>query len=206
MKRYLLLVLLALLILSVLGCPSTPPVNPPTSEKDTAKNLKDKITRHGLDTYAPDDFSAADAKYNEAETAYEKDNATSKAAYDEAITGYKKVIRAGIAAKMKERQTDIDDRVKMADDIKANVATPDEYNKAKAAYDRAVAAANEDDWDTAGPLFDEAKSLYEDAYEKSKEKKDKSEEAMNASQKSIEDIESMADEIESQGAEESTNP
>jgi tetratricopeptide (TPR) repeat protein len=208
MKRSLLFTLFALLVLFLIGCPSTPTVKVdlPKQEYDSAKNLKTKITKHGFDAYAPDDYSAAQAKFTEGETAYDKDNAVAKTALDEAIVGYKKVVRAGIIAKMKDRQTDIDGSVQMADDIKANVATPDEYNKAKAAYDKAIAAANEDDWDTAVTSFDEAKTLYEDAYNKSKEKKDKAAEAMDESKKSIEDIETKAQELDADGSDENVNP
>jgi hypothetical protein len=206
MKRNVLFTLFTLLIFSFSACVSTPPVAKPESEYNQAKKMKATISTYGFDTAAPDDFKAGEDKYKAGEGTYDKDNAASKAAFDEAIVNYKKVIHAGIAASMKNKEGDIDNAAKMADDIKANVATPTEYNNAKASYDKAKTLAADDNWDEAAPLLDQAKSQYEDAYNKSKEKKGKAEQAMDASKNAIDSVASKSDELEKQDSDKGNNP
>jgi hypothetical protein len=206
MKRTALFTLFCFLIFFFVGCVSTPPVAKPEAEYEQAKKMKTMITTYGFDTYAPDDFTAGEEKFAAGENTYDKDNAASKAAFDEAIASYKIVIHAGIAAKMKDRETEIDSAAKMADDIKADVATPEEYNNAKASYEKAKEAAAADNWEEASTLFDQAKTQYEDAYNKSKEKKDKAEQAMEASKNAIDDVASKAEELEKEGVNEGSEP
>jgi hypothetical protein len=207
MKPNLLLTLFTLLIMILVACPSTPPVKVdlPEQEYNNAKKLKTRVTTFGFDSYAPEEFALAEQKYKAGEDSYNKDNAASKTAFVEAIDNYKKVMKKGIAARMKDRQGEIDDAAKMADDIKANVATPEEYNKAKEAYTKGVAAANDDNWEEAEPLLNNAKTLYNEAYTKSKDKKDKAEKAMESSKQAIEDAKARNEEINKENTEQNTN-
>jgi hypothetical protein len=205
MKRNILFTLFALLLVFLIGCPSTPPVKAPSDEYDQAKKLKSMITKFGFDSYAPEDFKAGEEQYAAGEANYDKDNAASKTAFDSAITSYKKVMRAGIASRMKDEQNAIDEAAKKADEIKANVATPDEYNAAKATYQKAIDAANADDWENASTLFGQAKSQYEDAYNKSSQKKTKAEDAMDKAKSSIDAVASQAEELDNEGSA-GTNP
>jgi tetratricopeptide (TPR) repeat protein len=200
MKTRIVFSLAALLLLALFGCPSGPTTTAekPESEYNTAKKLKNKITVFGFDAFAPDEFNAGNAKFKEGEDAYEKDNAVSKAAFDEAIVNYKNVLHAGIEAKTREKQDEIDPVARKAEEIKANVATPDEYTKAKEAYDRAMELAKEDNWDEAEPMFNDAKTLYEDAYTKSKGKKDRATDAMETSKQKLDEAAALGGELEQQ--------
>jgi hypothetical protein len=176
MRKALLVVLAVTAFLLAVSCASTPPEPPaplPEAELAQAKQLKEKADRYNLGPLVQAEYSVAEADLKAGEAAYGTDNAAAKVSLDKAIVGYQSVLdKAGPLY-----LGGIHDRTaaakKSADDLKASVAVKDDYAKAQAVYDRALAAKAAGDLATATKDFEEARTLFEAAAKVAKEKRDK---------------------------------
>ena len=182
--------------------PARSTVGLPEQEYAQAKELKSKIDRYGLGSYAAEEYAQAEAKMAEAEKAYQKDNAAAKKALDEAIRGYNAVVDKGFPLLADDRRKQAESAMAQADSIKAARAAPDLYARAKARYDEAEAARKAGDFEKAVAAFDEARRLFEEAYVQAKAKKDRAEQSMRSTQEGLKDAEqrARAGDAELQGA------
>ena len=176
MRKALPIVLAVTAFLLVVSCASTPPEQPvplPEAELAEAKQLKAKADQYDLGKLAGTEYAAAEADLKAGEAAYGTDNAAAKASLDKAIVGYQSVLDKGSPLYL----GGISDRTaaakKKADDLKASVAVKDDYAKAQAVYDRALAAKTSGDLAAATKDFEEARTLFEAAANAAKEKRDK---------------------------------
>jgi hypothetical protein len=176
MRRAIPIALALTAFLLVVSCASTPPQPPaplPEAELAQAKQLKEKADRYSLGPLAQAEYTAAEADLKAGEAAYGTDNAASKVSLDKAIAGYQSVLdKAGPLY-----LGTIHDRAaaarKSADDLKASVAVKDDYAKALAVYDRAVAAKTAGDLEAATKDFEDARVQFEAVAKVAKEKRDK---------------------------------
>ena len=164
----------------------------PEQEYAQAKELKSKIDRYGLGTYAPEEYAQAEAKMADAEKAYQKDNAAAKKALDEAIRGYNAVVSKGFPLLAEDRRKQAESAMGQADSVKASRAVPAAYARAKAKYDEGVAARDAGEFEKAVAAFDEARRLFEDAYMQAKAKKERAEQSMRSTQEGLTDAEQRA--------------
>jgi tetratricopeptide (TPR) repeat protein len=164
----------------------------PEKEYSQAKELKAKVDRYRLGDYAPEEYAQAEQRMAEAEKAYQKDNAAAKKALDGAIQAYNAVISKGFPLLVDEQQKQADSARSQADSIKSQGALPDQYARAKAKYDEAVAARKAGDFESAIAAFAEAQRLFQDLYVQAKAKKDRAEQSMRSSQEGLQDAEQRA--------------
>jgi tetratricopeptide (TPR) repeat protein len=199
MRKALLIVLAAAALLMAVSCASTPPekaVPLPETELAQAKQLKAKADLYNLGPLAQAEYTAAENDLKAGEDAYGKDNAASKASLDKAISGYQAVIAKGGPLYLGT----ISDRTaaakKAADDLKASVAVKDDYAKAKAVYDRALAAKTAGDLEAATKDFEEARKMFEAVKAVAQEKRDKALAANTDAAKALEDSAAKAAEAQ----------
>ena len=140
---FLLLAAVALLVLLAAGCKTAPkpvavePTAPlPEAEYKQAQELRALIEKYSLDQYAPDVYKAADARFQEGEKAYRKDNELSREALRDAIDGFQKVIDKGFPQVQKQA----DASKSAAEDAGAPIAAKSEYGAAMDTYNQAVKA------------------------------------------------------------------
>jgi hypothetical protein len=176
MRKALLIVLAGAALLMAVSCASTPPqeaVPLPETELAQAKQLKAKADRYNLGPLAQAEYNAAENDLKVGEAAYGKDNAASKASLDKAISGYQAVIAKGGPLYLGTLNDKAAVAKKSADDLKASVAVKDDYAKAKAVYDKALAEKTAGDLEGATKDFEEARKMFEAVAKVAAEKRDK---------------------------------
>jgi hypothetical protein len=164
----------------------------PEKEYAQAKELKGKVDRYGLGTYAPEEYKQAEQQMAEAEKSYQKDNAAAKKALDQAIQGYNSVLAKGFPLLVEDKRKLADAARVQADSLKAQRAFAEPYAKAKARYDQAVAARGSGDFETAAAAFSDAEKMFQDLYAQTKVKKERAEQSMRSSQEGLQDAEQRA--------------
>jgi hypothetical protein len=164
----------------------------PETELAQAKQLKARADAYNLGQLAQAEYTSAEADLKAGEDAYGKDNAASKASLDKAISGYQAVIdKAGplylgtIADKTAAAK-------KAADDLKSSVAVKDDYAKAQAVYDQALAAKTAGDLETATRDFEQARTMFEAVAKVAQQKLDKALAANADAAKALEDAAAQA--------------
>jgi len=175
MRKTVLLVLAGVALLAAASCKSTPPVETvplPETELAKAKELKAKADQYNLGPLAQAEYTAAENALKAGEAAYGKDNAAAKESLVKAISGYEAVISKGGAAYLGGLNDKAAAAKKSADDLKASVAVKDDYAKAQAAYDRALAAKSSGDLAAATKDFEEARTLFEAVAKTAAQKRD----------------------------------
>jgi hypothetical protein len=175
MRKALLIVLAGVALLMAASCKSTPPeeaVPLPETELAKAKELKAKADAYNLGPLAQAEYTAAENDLKAGEAAYGKDNAASKASLDKAISGYQAVIAKAGPLYLGTIHDKTAAAKKAADDLKASVAVKDDYAKAQAVYDRALAAKTAGDLEAATKDFEEARKMFEAVAKVAAEKRD----------------------------------
>lgn len=170
------MVLAVAALVMVVSCASTPPEPPaplPETELAQAKQLKEKVDRFELGKLAPTEYTAAEADLKAGEAAYGTDNAAAKASLDKAVAGYQAVLDKARPLYLTGYRDRTAAAKKAADDLKAGVAVKDDYAKAQAVYDRALAVKADGDLEAAAKDFEEARVLFEAAAKTAQEKRDK---------------------------------
>lgn len=177
---FLLLAAVALLVLLAAGCKTAPkpvavePTAPlPEAEYKQAQELRALIEKYSLDQYAPDVYKAADARFQEGEKAYRKDNELSRAALRDAIDGFQKVIDKGFPQVQKQA----DASKSAAEDAGAPIAAKSEYGAAMDTYNQAVKAGKAKQYEQSLDLFQKAKTQFDGAAKVALQKRDKVEKA-----------------------------
>jgi hypothetical protein len=184
MRKAVLIVLATAALLMAASCKSTPPVTPvepvkpaavplPETELAKAKELKAKVDQYNLGPLAQAEYSAAESDFKAGQAAYGTDNAASKASLDKAASGYQAVIAKAGPLYLGPLADKAAAAKKSADDLKASVAAKDEYAKAKAVYDKALAEKTANDLEGATRDFEEARKQFEAVAKLAATKRDK---------------------------------
>jgi hypothetical protein len=207
---YLLALLAVFLLFACAGEPAATPEKEPEKEPEKpqsevpapeeelakAKELRDLILEYGLDKAAAEEFDSAENHFKEGESAYGKDNDAAKASLEEAIEGYRAVIRAGYEEISRKLKNDVEAIKKEADDLKASVALPEEYETADGAYKKALDREKAEEYETALAGYSLAISLFRNVRDRSLEKKLRAEKSLEEAKAGIADVEETAKEIE----------
>jgi tetratricopeptide (TPR) repeat protein len=199
MRKALLIVLAGAALLMAASCKSTPPeeaVPLPETELAKAKELKAKADLYKLGPLAQAEYTAAENDLKAGEEAYGKDNAASKTSLDKAISGYQAVIAKAGPLYLGTIHDKTAAAKKAADDLKSSVAVKDDYAKAQAVYDRAVAAKTSGDLETATKDYEEARKMFEAVAKIAAEKRDKALAAGADAEKAKADAEAKAAEAQ----------
>ncbi|OHD73670.1 MAG: hypothetical protein A2177_16835 [Spirochaetes bacterium RBG_13_68_11] len=176
MRKTLLIVLAGAALLMAASCKSTPPeeaVPLPETELAKAKELKAKADLYKLGPLAQAEYTATESDLKAGEETYGKDNAASKASLDKAIAGYQAVIAKAGPLYLGTIHDRTAAAKKAADDLKASVAVKDDYAKAQAVYDRALAAKTSGDLEAATKDYEEARKMFEAVKVVAQQKRDK---------------------------------
>jgi tetratricopeptide (TPR) repeat protein len=176
MRKAFLIVLAGAALLMAASCKSTPPeeaVPLPETELAKAKELKAKADLYKLGPLAQAEYDAAESDLKAGEVAYGKDNAASKVSLDKAIAGYQAVIAKAGPLYLGTLNDKAAAAKRAADDLKASVAVKDDYTKAQAVYDRALAAKASGDLEAATKDYEEARKSFDAVAKVAQEKMDK---------------------------------
>ena len=168
----------------------------PESEYQQAKELREKILRYNLSSYAQDEYNSAEQSFENGESAYGKDNSKSKASFEQAIKGYRAVIQKGFTAFLDARVKDVEKRKKSAEEIKAPVATKDDYTKARSVYEQALSVRKAGNNEKAVELLDKAEGMFVDVYDMTLEKKIRAERSIEESRTEIQTLEEAVEQAE----------
>jgi hypothetical protein len=219
MKKFMCTALLIAVLLFALSCAGGPATTPeekapetkttettkeitdtkvpaPEGELAEAKELRDRIVRFGLDKTSPEEFAKAEGLYKTGEAAYGKDNTAAKAALDESIASYKEVIRSGFSEVIGKWKADIEAAKREAEEVKAPVAVPEDYGAAESAYQAALQAEKDGEYEKALEEFDRAKSLFVTARNRAIEKRQMAEKALAEAKAGLSRTEEKAKEYE----------
>lgn len=196
---FFLLAAVALLVLLAFGCKTAPkpaPVVEPTApvpeaEYKQAQELRALIEKYSLDQYAPDVYKAADARFQEGEKAYRKDNELSRAALRDAIDGFQKVIDTGFPKAVAGSQKQADASKKAAEDAGAPVAVKSDYAAALDTYSQAGKAHDAKKYEQSLDLFQKAQTQFDSAAQLTLQKRDKVEQAYQDAQAAKKDADSL---------------
>jgi hypothetical protein len=195
MRKTVLIVLAGVALLLAASCKSTPPqeaVPLPETELAKAKALKAEADTYNLGPLAQAEYTAAENDLKAGEAAYGTDNAASKVSLDKAISGYQAVISKGGAVYLGTLNDQASAAKMLADDLKASVAVKDDYAKAQAAYDKALAAKSAGDLEAATKDFEEARKLFEAVAMTATKKRDAARTANTAAAQAQTDAEAKA--------------
>lgn len=176
----------------IFSCNTVDPLKDlPETEYQQAQDYRARIEKWQFAQYDQDDFDKGETAFQAGEANYKKDNLASKASFVEANDRYHEVIRRGIAARRKMSEDEIAPLKERAVSIKADKAAPEEFQQAGEAHEKAVTAANEENWEDANAAYTEAKQKYELAYATAKEKKDKADSRYTETNQEIENLKDL---------------
>jgi hypothetical protein len=199
MRRALPIVLAVAALVMVVSCASTPPEPPaplPEAALAQAKELKQQVDKFDLGKLAPTEYAAAEADLKAGEAAYGTDNAASQESLDKAVAGYQAVLDKARPLYLTGYRDRTAAAKKAADDLKASVAVKDDYAKAQAVYDRALAVKADGDLEAATRDFEEARVLFEAAAKAAEKKRDAALAASSDLDKALEDSAAKAEEAQ----------
>jgi tetratricopeptide (TPR) repeat protein len=203
MKNTFICVLVILLAVLWISCNSDPEVTEdtpedtqepvktekPESEYNKAKALKELISKYSLNNYAESDFAEAEGHFTEAENNYEKDNDASKAAFYKAIAKYNVVVEMGFPLLIEDKKKAVDPVKEDSEELKAQNASTDNYQKALDTYNQALAEKEAGNYEKSVELMEEAKTLFDELYIEVVEKRDRAQASLNAFDQSIKNAE-----------------
>ena len=195
MKRAVLYSCLFAAALIAVSCASAPPEAPapeqpavaaqpaaPESERASARSLMDVIETYGLASYDEESYAQGAADLAAGEESYDVDNAASKESFQAAIQKLSIVAEKGWAVILPDMERDCAASRTAADDLLAAVAVKDDYAKADAVYQQAVAEKNRGDNAKAYDDFFQARELFDAAAGLAWDKKTAAEDALSAAQ------------------------
>ena len=203
MKKFLIFGLLLFGLIFVVSCATAPKKGPvpakgevtpaPESEYGQAKELRSRIVKYGLDRYATQEFNAAEGRFNEGESAYNKDNEKAKTSFKDAIKGYQAVIDKGFPAFLETKIAGVERLKKSAEEIKAPVAVKNDYNGAKTVYEDALNKKKKEQYEEASGLLDRAKTQFQSVYNETLAKKNRAEKNIDEAGTKINELEAAAE-------------
>ncbi len=168
----------------------------PTAERAEAEELRNAILTYDLAEFAPEAFEAGEDNYAAAEAAYEADNALAKREYQQAIQRYNEVIDAGVAGLRDQKTSEVLSAKARADELRARVAVPTEYERAERAAEVARQNYEEEDYQEAYRVADQAVRRYDEAYTKALEMRREAEAALDRAVRRGEQSREQIDEYE----------
>jgi tetratricopeptide (TPR) repeat protein len=161
----------------------------PETEYNQAKTLRDLISKYSLNNYAQSDYEEAENLFSDGENNYDKDNEASKSALYKAIAKYNVVIEMGFPLLIDEKKGEVDPVKEDSEALKANNASPDNYQKAIDTYNQALAEKEAGNYEKSIELMEEAKTLFDELYTEVVEKKDRAQAQLDALNQSIKNAE-----------------
>jgi tetratricopeptide (TPR) repeat protein len=168
----------------------------PEQEYNQAKENREIIAKHNLNTYFPDEYTKAESDFSQGEQNYDKDNAKAKKDFDSANALYQQIIHDAYPLYVDSEKTGVDSEREKAVDIKANVAVKDDFAKADEEYQTALSLSKEGKYEEALDHLNQAKTLFEGAYNAAKEKHDKARNSIDSAQDRINKVDQMINELE----------
>lgn len=175
----------------------------PVKEYERVSILRERVIKYPeVQTYAQDEFNIAENGYVEADAIMKEEKKDEAKKAKELLltseTNFNIVLEKGLPGYAETLQTETDQSITNAQEIKANVMYGEEYAQAETTYQEAMSFLNTDpkDYESAIAKLLQAKEEYTQAYNLAKEQYDKSDEALASVKKRLQDLEKMTKEIE----------
>lgn len=192
MKKVLLAIMSASLFLLALSCASLP-----TEEYNRAQKLREKVIEYNLGEYASETYQKAEKYYNEGEDYYtNEEKKDAKAALDVAISNLNETIKIAFPKYTKALRETTSKNKTSAEEIKAEVAMKESYNKAMSVYAEAQSAEKKGKYEVAVDLYKKAKEQFETLYKKVKELRDRSGAAISEVEEGLSTVEEDAGQVD----------
>jgi tetratricopeptide (TPR) repeat protein len=191
-KYYKFLSLIIITVFIIFSCLSSPDTD---SKVKQANKYRETIKKYKLQKYANEDYNIAENNYNEAQKLLEGKNKTkADKALIEANNKYKSVIEKGFPLCTEEKNSEVMKIKNDSENIKAQVAVKEDYDKALSTYNEALKHKDSKNYEGAIDMLDLAKVKFDQVYKDANFKKERTE-------KSIDSTEKVKDEIDKKAAE-----
>ncbi len=172
-------------------------ISSPDAKYNIANKYKEIIKKYNLQKYDKDDFENAEKNYNEAKKYMEsKKNSKADKSLTEANKNYKAVLDKGFPLCTEEKNKEVDEIKKNAEDIKANVAVKDQFTDAESTLKEAIKNKEQKDYEKAIELLELAKQKFDQVYKDASFKKEKVEKSIDSTEKIKMEIDKNAEELD----------
>lgn len=135
-----------------------------------AASARDEIANRGYAEYDTSNWNLAEQKLASAESILDSDPAASYNSADEALLRYRMVIRNAQLYYASDRKNLSDSERERAMDIKAEVASREQFEDAEALYESAQAYEEAEDYESAAELYDQAAAAFTAAHDSARTK------------------------------------
>jgi hypothetical protein len=169
-------------------------------KRSIAGGLKQNIEDKDFAKWDSGNFQLADAKY-QAEDGFwasgkTEDRASGVDALDEAILRFNMVVQKGREMAATTVKAKTDEEKQRSEDIKANVAVKDLYDKALETYNDGTSQLAAKEYESAADDFDKSGTAFAEAYQAAAEKRAKAEEAIKAADEATAESAQKAEEAD----------
>ncbi|AFG36596.1 hypothetical protein [Spirochaeta africana] len=174
----------------------------PETERNTALDLRTRISERGVADQDPQNMSAADQAFDQAGDQLDVDNQAARDLYLEAISGYRAVLRTAFGSQNAELRESIQSVRSEADEVRAQRAAADRYASGVTAWDTAEEYTAAEDYDYAHDAYQDANRYFTDARDHARERRQAALDALERSRADIEETEQRIRDREQQVASE----
>jgi hypothetical protein len=181
--------LIAMLLFSCLSSPD--------AKYQESTKLREKAIKYNLKKYAAVEFNDAEKDYTQAKN-YMDNKKSFKAdrLLDQVNKKFQVVLDKGFPPAAEDKNSETKDKIKLANDIKANVAVKDLYSDAETNYNDAGKLKDAKDYEKAIDTYEIANGKFDAVYKTAKEKKEKAEKSISATDQAFKDIEKNSAEVQ----------
>ena len=187
--KFLFLVLIISLLFSCLSSPDT--------KYQASTKLRDIAIKYNLKKYAENEFNDAEKDYAQAKSYMDsKKNFKADRLLDQVNKKYQLVLDKGFPPATEDKSKETQDKIKMANDIKANVAVKDLYSDAQKSYDDANKLKDAKDYPNAIDTYSAAEGKFDNVYTTAKDKMERAEKSIATTDQAFKDFEKSSQEIQ----------
>jgi tetratricopeptide (TPR) repeat protein len=161
----------------------------PKEKQDRARRLREVVQKYEFAQYAPDEYEAAEAAYEEAEEAVGSDNKRAATRYEDASTSYEKVIEIGVGEVYADLETQVETELKKGREVKVSKAVPQLYQSAMEILQEAQKAYKAGNYEQAYERYQEGIAALRKAVGEARTKRAQALKALEETDKSMQQTE-----------------
>jgi hypothetical protein len=163
--------------------------NQPVTEYEQAKAHRRTVQTYELQQYAAETYATAEEAFKTGEAAYEnKEFGKARTALNEADAQYLVIITNAFPQYFDAKEKEVAALRSSAEEIKAQVAARDEYQKAVTTWENALKEKQAGNYEQGAALLNDARTEFEAVYTKTKEKKARAEQSLEELRTNIEQV------------------
>jgi tetratricopeptide (TPR) repeat protein len=175
-----------------------PQVEAPEALYQEARELRGQIREFSLSSYNEEQWEAGESSFERGESAYDAENyADAEESLLAAVDAYNDVIASAVSVIIPERQSGAQTARAQAEAARADVALQEEFDTAVATFDQALAAVENQEYQRAVALFQEAEDAFEQLTSEALEKRAEAEAALNEIRENLDALEEQREGLES---------